>query len=119
MKTTLIAIALMSLATGLAVAQDLRIVKAEYGHDRRYTDVTDILRRATIRGRLDIVVANQTFGFDPAPAEVKTLRIEYVVNGQPMREEAPEKSRLLLPKGAAPIGPASGGYPAEYRRTRN
>ena len=105
MKT---AIALMSLGMGIAAAQDLRIIHAEYGHDRRYADVTDMVRRATIRGRLDIVVANQTFGFDPAPAEVKTMRIDYTVNGQPMREEVPENARLVLPKGLPPLSQDSG-----------
>lgn len=102
LKSTRVAAALMSLGMGIVTAQELRIVKAEYGHDRRYVDVTEILRRASIRGRLDIIVANQTFGIDPAPAEVKTLRVEYFVNGQPMREEVPENSRLLLPRGAGP-----------------
>jgi hypothetical protein len=90
------------------MAQEFRIIRAQYGHDTRWADVTDMVRRASRGGRLDIVVGNQTFGMDPAPAEVKSLRIEYVFNGQPMREEAPENSRLLLPRG----GPGPGPGPA-------
>lgn len=116
MTRTGIAVTLMSLGMGIAAAQDLRITHAEYGHDRRYADVTEAVRRATFRGRLDIVAANQTFGFDPAPAEVKTLRVEYTVNGQPFREEFPENSRVLLPRGVAPNGPATGVYPPRRLR---
>lgn len=105
----------MSLGMGLVAAQDLRIVKAEYGHDNRYADVTDMVRRASTRGRLDMVVANETFGFDPAPAELKTMRIEYLVNGQPMREEVPENTRLVLPRGSVLGGP---GYRDGGRRLR-
>jgi len=101
---------LMSLGAGLAAAQDLRITKAEYGHDTRWADVTDQVRRASRGGRLDMVVGNQTFGMDPAPAEVKSLRIEYFVNGRAMREEVPENTRLLLPHG-----PGGGDRRPEYR----
>ena len=102
-NNTYSAVMLLSLGMGVAAAQDLRIVHAEYGHDRRYADVTEQVRRMASRGRLDMVVSNETFGFDPTPAEVKTMRIEYTVNGQPMREEVPENARLVLPKGGVPM----------------
>ena len=108
------AVTVLAIGTGIVAAQDLRIVKAEYGHDRRWADVTDVLRRASNRGQLDIVVDNNIFGFDPAPAEVKTLRIEYFMNGQQMREEIPEHARLTLPKG----GVRSGGGFRENGRLR-
>ncbi len=109
LNSTRVAAALMALGMGIVTAQELRIVRAEYGHDRRYVDVTEILRRASMRGRLDIIVSNETFGVDPAPAEVKTLRVEYFVNGQPMREQVPENARLLLPRGMAPMAPTGAG----------
>lgn len=120
MVSARIVVVMMSLCAGIMVAQDLRIVHAEYGHDRRYADVTEQVRRTTFRGRLDIVAANQTFGFDPAPAEVKTLRIEYTINGQPMRGEFPENTRVLLPQGAPPLGPLTtgGGYQGGPPRLR-
>jgi len=93
------AAALVLLSAGLMAAQNLRIVRAEYGHDTRWTDVTDLVRRASRGGRLDIVVSNQTFGGDPAPAELKALRIEYTLNGRPMQENIPENTRLVLPRG--------------------
>jgi len=91
--------AMMLLGVGIASAQELRIISAQYGHDNRWADVTDIVRRSTMRGRLDIIVGNQTFGMDPAPAEFKSLRIEYRLNGQPMRDEFPENTRVILPRG--------------------
>jgi hypothetical protein len=117
MKNLKTAVALMAFGAGLAAAQEFRVTHAEYGHDNRWADVTEMVRRAARGGRLDLVVGNQTFGMDPAPAEVKSLRIEYVFNGQPMREEVPENTRLLLPRGgggyggpsAAPVYPDGGG----------
>lgn len=99
------AAALLTLGSGLLAAQELRIAKAMYGHDSRWMDVTDTLRRAERGERLDVVVSNQFFGSDPAPANPKTLRIEYYVNGQFMREEVPENARLVLPRGERREGP--------------
>jgi hypothetical protein len=53
---------------------EYRIIRAEYGADNRWADVTQQLRRiastdATFR------MGNSTFGIDPAPGVVKTLRI--------------------------------------------
>jgi hypothetical protein len=53
---------------------EYRILRAEYGADNRWADVTQQLRRiassdATFR------MGNSTFGIDPAPGVVKTLRI--------------------------------------------
>jgi len=47
-----------------ALAQQFEILRAEYGADRRWVDVTDQFR-----------MGNSTFGVDPAPGVVKTLRI--------------------------------------------
>ncbi|HEY3744226.1 MAG TPA: hypothetical protein VGL53_30485 [Bryobacteraceae bacterium] len=101
------AAALLTLGTGMLAAQELRIAKALYGHDNRWMDVTEQLRRAERGERLDIVVSNQFFGSDPAPANPKTLRIEYYVNGRFVREEVPENARLFLPHGER--RPGNGG----------
>jgi hypothetical protein len=57
-----------------ALAQDYQILRAEYGAGNRWIDVTNQLREiassnATFR------MGNSTFGSDPAPGVVKTLRI--------------------------------------------
>ncbi len=54
-----------------------RIIRADYGHNSRRTDVTDIvvdlISRGGVNGR--VVVNNQTMGGDPAPGRDKALRI--------------------------------------------
>jgi hypothetical protein len=62
------------LLTTAAAAQEYQIVRAEYGWGNRVVDVTQRLREiassnATFR------MGNSTFGIDPAPGHVKTLRI--------------------------------------------
>lgn len=57
-----------------AMAQDYRIIRADYGAGDQRVDVTQRLRElahenATFR------MGNRTFGIDPAPGVVKTLRI--------------------------------------------
>jgi hypothetical protein len=109
-KSLRAAAALLTLGMGAAAAQELRIERAMYGHDTRFVDVTETLRQALRAqgGRLDIIVSNQTFRIDPAPANPKILRVEYLLNGQPLREEIPENARLLLPRGMPPPPPPGG-----------
>jgi hypothetical protein len=57
-----------------AAAEQYQIVRADYGHGNRRVDVTQRLRdiaRSNVRFRM----GNSTFGIDPAPGKVKTLRI--------------------------------------------
>jgi hypothetical protein len=60
--------------TSAAAAQEYQIIRAEYGWGNQVVDVTQRLREiassnATFR------MGNSTFGVDPAPGHVKTLRI--------------------------------------------
>ena len=80
----------------LAQAQSLRITSAQYGHDKRWIDVADVLNRSMVNGVLDFTPSNDFFRTDPAPAEPKLLRIEYTLNGQNFREEYPENKRVTL-----------------------
>ncbi len=57
-----------------ADAGEYRILHARYGSAEHNVDVTDRLRDLA-RGDRPIRVDNQTFGVDPHPNEVKTLRI--------------------------------------------
>jgi len=50
------------------------IVGAQYGTGRRHVDVADRLKELARRDRT-FVMGNGTFGVDPAPGRVKTLRI--------------------------------------------
>jgi hypothetical protein len=67
-------LALVLLTASWAAAQQYRIVHADYGWRDQRVDVTQRLRELA---RHDLVfrMGNSTFGIDPAPGHVKTLRI--------------------------------------------
>jgi hypothetical protein len=104
MPKNLLVAGLLCAAAVVSQAQNLRVISAQYGHDNRWIDVAPVLNRSIVRGVLDFVPSNGFFGMDPAPAERKMLRIEYVVNGRNFREEYPENVRVVLPAGGAGMG---------------
>lgn len=57
-----------------AAAQDYQIVRADYGYGDRRIDVTQRLRELA-RSDTTFRMGNSTFGVDPSPGYVKTLRI--------------------------------------------
>lgn len=57
-----------------AVAQQYQILRADYGYGDRRVDVTQRLRELA-RSDNSFRMGNSTFGVDPAPGQVKTLRI--------------------------------------------
>ena len=63
-----------------AAAQQYRIVRADYGFRNQRVDVTPRLRELA-RANATFRMGNSTFGFDPSPGNVKTLRIFAVVSG--------------------------------------
>jgi len=62
----------MLMASG--VAQQYSILRADYGYGERRVDVTQRLRELA-RSDVTFRMGNSTFGTDPAPGYVKTLRI--------------------------------------------
>jgi len=64
---------LLSIAP-LAGAQQYTIIRADYGWGDQRVDVTGRLRDLA-RANLTFRMGNSTFGIDPAPGHVKTLRI--------------------------------------------
>jgi len=77
--TILLMMALSLLLLGTLAAQghdsgDYVILGAQYGTERHYVDVTQRLREEARRDRL-FRMGNGTFGVDPDPGVVKTLRI--------------------------------------------
>ena len=62
------------LLAGSAAAQQYQILRADYGIDGQRIDVTQRLRELA-RGNASFRMGNSTFGADPAPGRVKTLRI--------------------------------------------
>jgi len=71
-KLTFLIVVLM--VSSAAIGQEFQIVRAEYGADRRWVDVTGQLRQIAATNTT-FRMGNSTFGIDPAPGVVKTLRI--------------------------------------------
>jgi hypothetical protein len=72
--TALLVPVVLALVVGSAAAQEYRIVSADYGFRRERVDVTDRLRELA-RENATFRMGNSTFGIDPSPGNVKTLRI--------------------------------------------
>jgi hypothetical protein len=70
-----LAITVFALATvPWALAQQYQILRADYGSGPQRVDVTQRLRELA-RANATFRMGNSTFGIDPAPGHVKTLRI--------------------------------------------
>jgi hypothetical protein len=86
----------------------LQIMRAQYGADYRFRDVTELLNSQIQGDRLRIRVTNDTMGGDPAEERPKTLIVSYVYNGEQGRTTVNEKDYLDLP-GATSSWPGFGG----------
>lgn len=75
----------------------LRILRADYGAEGQFVDVTDTLRSRIDDGRLHLRVDNYSMGVDPLPGRHKWLRIEYVYRGERRNITVDEKTFLRLP----------------------
>jgi hypothetical protein len=65
------------------VASGLQIVKAQYGYDKNYQDVTSAVRTYLNEGSIDIKVSPQTMGVpDPNPQKVKYLKVDIKINDE-------------------------------------
>ena len=78
----------------------LEIVKARYGANDKFKDVTDVIRKAA--GGLPLIVLpspqyNTAFGGDPIGGVVKTLIIEYRMDGKPGEATFAENATIMLP----------------------
>jgi hypothetical protein len=63
----------LAMAT-IATAQQYQIIRADYGYGNQRVDVTQRLRELARTNR-SFRMGNSTFGIDPSPGNVKTLRI--------------------------------------------
>ena len=82
---------------------NLHVMRAQYGADYRFLDVTALLNSSIQGDQLTLRITNDTMGADPAPERPKILTVFYVYNGQPARVTVNEKDTLNLP-GAAGAG---------------
>jgi Domain of unknown function (DUF3395) len=76
----------------------LQILRAEYGTEGQFVNVTDALRSRINDGRLFLFVDNYNLGVDPAPGVHKHLRVSYIQDGERRRTEVDEKTELRLPR---------------------
>ncbi len=126
------------LATARGSVPQIVVKRAVFGVDTRTLDVTEQVRMAVAAGGLDPTVWHQFPGFapplhDPAPNVVKTLTIEYTIDGKEQVIELPEGQPVRL--GGASVwtidlpghptlrslrigGPAGGGAPLHIRELR-
>lgn len=79
------------------VSGNLRILRAQYGADYRYFDVTDRLNSQLQGDQFSLRITNDTMGGDPAPDRPKQLSVVYIFNGQQCRAMVSEKDTLNLP----------------------
>jgi len=74
----------------------LRILRAYYGAEGQFINVTEALRSRIDDGRLYLRVDNYNMGSDPLPGARKWLRILYSYEGERRNVTVPEKSALQL-----------------------
>jgi hypothetical protein len=74
LKRLLPFVVLASILTLPAIAQQFNIQSADYGFGKQRVDVTQRLRELA-RANATFRMGNSTFGIDPSPGNVKTLRI--------------------------------------------
>ena len=77
--------------------RELHIMRAYYGGEAHFVNVTEQLRNMKRDGRIFIVVNNQTMGGDPDPRVRKFLRVLYWHDGQRRQVVVPEYGELRLP----------------------
>jgi len=75
----------------------LRILRAYYGAEGQFINVTDVLRQRIDDGRIYIRVNNYSMGGDPLPGHRKWLRVLYSYNGERRSVLVDEKTDLQLP----------------------
>jgi DnaJ-like protein len=75
----------------------LRILRAYYGAEGQFMNVTEALRSHVDDGHLFLHIDNYTMGGDPIPEVHKYLRVLYMVDGQRRNIVIDEKTDLRLP----------------------
>src|SRR5579864_2963792 len=75
----------------------LRILRAYYGAEGQFINVTEALRSRVDDGRLFLHVDNYSMGGDPLPGRRKWLRVLYSIDGERRNVVLEEKTDLRLP----------------------
>lgn len=75
----------------------VQILRAYYGADGQFVNVTDAVRSYVNEGHVSVFVDNNAMGVDPAPGVHKYLRVLYVHHGERRNITVDEKTFLQLP----------------------
>ena len=75
----------------------LRVLRAYYGAEGQFMNVTDALQQRIDDGRIYVRVDNYNMGGDPLPGHRKWLRVLYLHNGERRSVVVDEKTDLQLP----------------------
>ncbi len=75
----------------------LRILRAYYGANGQFVNVTDAVRSYVNDGQISMRVDNNSLGADPVPGVHKVLRVLYVQHGERRNILVDEKTFLQLP----------------------
>lgn len=75
----------------------LQVLRAYYGAEGQFANVTDAVRSRIDDGRLFLRVDNYSLGVDPLPGVHKSLRVLYLLDGQRRNIVVDEKTDLRLP----------------------
>jgi HEAT repeat protein len=79
---------------------EVEIIKAEYGANTKFKDVTNILRKHVSDFPLIVLPSsnyNAALGGDPVPGVVKQLKVQYRINGKAGEASFPENATIMLP----------------------
>lgn len=76
-----------------ATSSAIKIIKAEYGAESSWTNVTEKVQSAVNGGASEISANNENFG-DPIEGTAKVLKVKYTINGKEETKEASENSVL-------------------------
>src|ERR1700674_4042506 len=77
--------------------RELHIMRAYYGGEGHFVNVTEQLRSYKHGGQLFVVVDNHSMGGDPDPRIHKVLRVLYWAGGERRQIVIPEHGELRLP----------------------
>lgn len=94
-------------------ATGLQITKAEYGYVGNFTDVTDAIQNYVTNGSINIKVGPSTVGIpDPNPNKLKTLSVEYTINGYPSTSQVTDGKMLNI--SAPPVDEVDNKNPSQH-----
>jgi hypothetical protein len=77
--------------------REFHIMRAYYGGNGHFMNVTELLRSMKHDGRLFVMVDNRSMGGDPDPEAHKVLRVLYWHDGERRQIVVPEHAELRLP----------------------